>query len=463
MKLRTKLVLSAAAVIVAALAVTSVVIMSFVQRSTLNSVQKTAESDLSHFAAFFQIRNAEDPENKDLTVFDRTYGLYRFRQMEMHDEFTLRQDGEYLSNRFGVDPERITGYTGQYTEDEGTAIFWKNGDAHFVLASRGAHLNGILYSISLVRDVSDTFTRLRMLWLLCFGTAAAVAALAAVGMRALVVHALRPIDDLKNAAEELAAGEYRKRISVKGTGELVALADEFNRMAEAVEQRADELTERSERQQAFINDLSHELKTPITSILLNSETLLSRRVPESEQTRTLARIYEQGKWMERLSQKLMTLVLLQTEIDTAPHPLSELVEAAANLTEDSLRAQGIALLWEADDSAANMDFELMCSAVVNLVENARKASEAGTTVRLTAKNGVVSVRDEGRGIPASELSRITEPFYMVDRSRSKKKGGAGLGLALVKRIAEAHHASLSIESKVGEGTAVSIAFPMITN
>ena len=95
----------------------------------------------------------------------------------------------------------------------------------------------------------------------------------------------------------------------------------------------------------------------------------------------------------------------------------------------------------------------------NLIDNAGKASKYGSVIELRAYNNIVEVEDHGRGIPKEEIERITQPFYMVDRSRSKKTGGSGLGLALVERIVQAHSAKLTVSSTLGEGTTVRIIFP----
>lgn len=105
-----------------------------------------------------------------------------------------------------------------------------------------------------------------------------------------------------------------------------------------------------------------------------------------------------------------------------------------------------------------MDFDLMRSALVNLVENARRASSPGETIILSAHDYSIEVIDHGKGIPKEEIPRITEPFYMVDRSRSKLIGGSGLGMALVKKIAEAHGAKLVIESAENRGTTIRLIF-----
>ena len=105
-----------------------------------------------------------------------------------------------------------------------------------------------------------------------------------------------------------------------------------------------------------------------------------------------------------------------------------------------------------------MEFDLMRAALVNLVENARRASSPGETILLFAHDNSIEVIDHGKGIPKEEIPRITEPFYMVDRSRSKRSGGSGLGMALVKKIAEAHGAELVIESAENMGTTIRLVF-----
>ena len=101
----------------------------------------------------------------------------------------------------------------------------------------------------------------------------------------------------------------------------------------------------------------------------------------------------------------------------------------------------------------------MLSLLVNLADNAAKASAAGQTVTIRAYDRTVEVVDQGIGIPAEELPRVIEPFYMVDKSRSRKLGGSGLGLALANRIAKAHGARMVIESTPGSGTAIKVIFP----
>ena len=142
------------------------------------------------------------------------------------------------------------------------------------------------------------------------------------------------------------------------------------------------------------------------------------------------------------------------ELRTSSVP--ELLERVKESTADALTQRGVTLQMECHAERLDMDADLMQSVLVNLVDNAGKASQPGQTVSLTADAAGFTVRDHGCGIPREEIERITEPFYMVDRSRSKKQGGVGLGLALVKEIVRAHGGRLEIESAVDEGTTVRV-------
>ncbi len=275
----------------------------------------------------------------------------------------------------------------------------------------------------------------------------------------LVFRSLKPIRTLQESANLLSRGQYENRIAVEGRDELAALARDFNSMADAVEENVGALRETAARRQAFINGLSHEMKTPVTAIMLSAETLLNRRLSPEESNRALARIYNQSKWLESLSQKLMALVLVQGEIEMRPESVADLLGAVKETVSGVFEENGIELIVRCGGGDLCMDFDLMRAALANLADNARKASRSGQTVELCARGNIIEVTDHGRGIPREEIARVTEPFYMVDRSRSKKRGGAGLGLALVRQIAEAHGARLEIESVLDEGTTVRLAFP----
>lgn len=270
----------------------------------------------------------------------------------------------------------------------------------------------------------------------------------------LVRRSMGHLGKLQAAAARIAAGNYQERAAVQSRDEIGMLAADFNEMAAAVEHRIQELTEKAERQQLFIGGVTHEFKTPLTALLLNVETLQNTYMEEEERMESLSQMERQCKWLERLVQKLLKLMTLDQAVDLQSVSVPALFERVRESTAEVLRSREVKLNIQYTTQTLMLDPDLMHSALVNLVDNAAKASAPGQTVTLAAFGHTLEVADQGIGIPREEIDRVTEPFYMVDRSRSKKHGGVGLGLALVKEIVKAHGASLEMESVPGQGTTV---------
>ena len=311
-------------------------------------------------------------------------------------------------------------------------------------------------TVYIVQDITPVYEQIRALTLRFAAIGAVCIGLGLLLIALLVRRSLSPLQELQNAAAHIAAGSYAGRVTVPSADEVGALARDFNAMARAVEQRIAELTETAERQRLFIGGVTHEFKTPLTALLLNADSLQNTYLDEEERSAAIAQIEHQTRWLERLVQKLLKLITLEQAPELRTSSVPELLERVRESTADALAQRGVTLQTECCAERLDMDADLMQSVLVNLVDNAGKASQPGQTVSLTADALGFAVRDHGCGIPHEEIERITEPFYMVDRSRSKKQGGVGLGLALVKEIVRAHGGRLEIESTVGEGTTVRV-------
>ncbi|MEG1882399.1 MAG: HAMP domain-containing sensor histidine kinase [Clostridia bacterium] len=315
------------------------------------------------------------------------------------------------------------------------------------------------YAVYIVRDITYVYKTFQTMVIQFIVAAIFCILLGTVLIVFLVRAASRPLKILSTSAKSIADGEYEERADVHTNDEIGALADDFNRMAEAVQTHIRVLQERNALQEQFIGGLTHEFKTPMTSMMLHSETLLTMRLTAEQQEKSLQHIHTQCQWLERLTQKLMALVSLGENLHPMERSVSALFEHVQESTAETLEKRQTSLSVECKIDTLPMDVDLMQSLLINLVDNASKASQPGQTIELCAKGRTLSVTDHGHGIPADAISRVTEPFYMVDKSRSKKLGGSGLGLALVKRIADAHGAALTIDSILGEGTTICITFP----
>lgn len=459
MKLRTKLTVFSIHLLTAAITLCCAIIVSFAYQGEVESITSLGLSDYEDLYREFIWRSVESIP--DEPIVRRSYIINKFRSSADSSEFVLQKGGEFLVNNTGFDVKSIISIGNMAKVSENGSVQYKltkiNGTDYFI-ASSPTCIAQEDYYLSLMRNVTPQINNVRSLAAKCVLVGAAVTIIAAYAMYLIVYRSLLPIKRLQEGANQLSSGKYEERIPVHGHNELSELAADFNSMAEAIENSMQELNERAERQQAFINDLSHELKTPVTSILLSSETLLSRSMPPDAVQNALVRIYDQCKWLEQLSGKLMTLVLLQGDISLREESVAELLDAVKESTVAKLEKQNMKLCLDCEMDALLMDFDLMRSALVNLVENARKASSDGQAICISARDNIIEVRDFGTGIPAKELPRITDPFYMVDKSRSKKQGSAGLGLTIAQRIASAHDATLTAESVPGKFTAIRIIF-----
>ena len=213
------------------------------------------------------------------------------------------------------------------------------------------------------------------------------------------------------------------------------------------------------QQRQFVADASHELKTPLTSLLLNVNTLQTVYLPEEKQAALLDSMDSQLHWLETMVKKLLTLLSLQKNAKLAETSVPALLEQVRLLTGEVCAKYGVALKIQYRVETLFLDKDLLCSAQVNLVENGAKASKPGDCIEILADSTGFTVTDHGRGIPEKDLARVTDPFYMGDPSRSKQSGGFGLGLALVKEIAAAHGGTLELTSRPGQGTAAKIRLP----
>ena len=318
------------------------------------------------------------------------------------------------------------------------------------------------YAVYVVEDISTTYNSIVSLaW--TFAAVSLAGILLGAGCIALIMHrSTRPLTSLAKTARQIAGGDYSMRADVYTQDELGALAGDFNLMAEAVETRIAELMETAERQRLFIGGVTHEFKTPLTALLLHSRMLRRANMTDEEKDASLEHIESQCEWLERLVQTLLKLITLEREIERRPCEVDALFDTVRQNTQKSLADRGVTLITHSGGGTLNCNADLIQSLLINLVDNAAKAYDADAAdkrVLLTFSNNTIQVKDFGRGIPKEAMERIFEPFYMVDKSRSKKAGGSGLGLALVKQIADAHGARLEVESTLGSGTAVRVVFP----
>ncbi|TFH88532.1 HAMP domain-containing histidine kinase [Billgrantia azerbaijanica] len=300
--------------------------------------------------------------------------------------------------------------------------------------------------------------------------AAGLMALLVSGIFGLVWFALltRQFSRLTVAVQRFADGHYGQRIVAPRDDELGRLARAFNDMAGTIEAQLRALQETDRQRRELIANLSHDFRTPLTSLRGYAEQLLAQgSLLDGERHRTLTAILDNVDRLTRLAEQLSTLARLDADdrpLRREPFSLAELAHDIVGKFQHQARQAGVTLEADCDPALpwVDADLGLIDRLLSNLLDNALNATAPGGRVRLEAEalaDGVrLAVVDDGAGIAAEELPLVTQRFYRT-RAGLARGEGSGLGLSIVHEICERHGTRLAIDSRVGEGTRVSLVLP----
>lgn len=276
----------------------------------------------------------------------------------------------------------------------------------------------------------------------------------------------KPLEKLSSLAQHISHDDYSARLHIHSGDEIEALANDFNNMADTIEDNISELHFSMEKQEQFMGSFAHELKTPMTSIIGYADLLRSQNMSEDETNEAANYIFSEGKRLESLSLKLLDLLVVKNqETILTPTDPALAVRNVINVMKPELAKEHITLKSSCRKGCCMMDIDLFQSLIINIIDNARKAIDDNGLIHVAGTvrddNYVIIIKDNGRGMPPEEITRISEAFYRIDKSRSRAQGGAGLGLAICSKIAEIHQAKIKYKSAVGRGTVVTITLPNI--
>lgn len=273
----------------------------------------------------------------------------------------------------------------------------------------------------------------------------------------------KPMEKLNQVSASFGRGDYSARVDIHSSDEIGELAETYNTMANAVSEHVDELNDMIKRRDQFVADFTHELKTPMTSIIGYSDMLRSKDLSREDQIMSASYIFNEGKRLERMSLKLFDFIYLRNhEIESKPFMAKALADRVCESVAPSLSKKNIRLITDFENVRLDGDIELLTSAFINIIDNARKASAENSKIIFSGRTKAdvysISVQDFGIGISKENLNKICDEFFMADKSRSRQEGGAGLGLSLALTIFDSHNAKLSIDSELGKGTTMTIVF-----
>ncbi len=296
-----------------------------------------------------------------------------------------------------------------------------------------------------------------------------IAVFAGVALFILSRHFAKPITELAGLADKISDGNYENRIpetkQSKSSEEIEALTNSFNKMAQAVSDNINGLREEIEKRDIFVADFTHELKTPMTSIIGYADMLRSYSLPPAETREISDTIYREGKRLQQLSMRLLDIIILKNqEIKLSNIRTDAFFEGFKKSVYFVSQKFSVDIITEYQSAVIMGENELLLSLLYNLTENACKASSKSQTVyvrgEICGDKYIISVLDSGTGIKKESLNKITEPFFTEDKSRSRAFGGAGLGLALCRQIAYLHDTELVFDSTLGKGTTVSFSLTL---
>lgn len=278
---------------------------------------------------------------------------------------------------------------------------------------------------------------------------------------------MKPIDDLSKAVNETRNGEESipSHVLVKGNDDIAKLGTSFNEMADIIADNMSQIQEEARRKQQFIDNFAHELKSPLTSIYGFAEYVGKAKISDTEKEECMSFIMEESNRMLQLSYTLLDMAKLREQnLQMGMIETEKLCEKVQYQLQEKIRGKQIhfSSILSVEEIYGN---ELLLQSLTgNLIGNAINACDKNGSIQMKIDKMQniyrIIIHDDGCGMTEKEMKHIVEPFYRVDKARSRENGGTGLGLSLCRQIVLAHHGELFFESKPGEGTTTIVTIPL---
>ena len=272
----------------------------------------------------------------------------------------------------------------------------------------------------------------------------------------------RPIRNITKAAERYARGDFSKQITINSNDEIGYLANTINYMATTLSTLEDE-------QRKFISNVSHDFRSPLTSIKGYIEAMLDGTIPVEMQEKYLNIILFETERLNKLTQNILDLNKFGhngISLDISDFDINQLIRNTTMTFEGVCNTKGLSfdLYLTGQDLFVKADMSKIQQVLYNLIDNATKFSHNNTaiTIETNIRNEkvLISVKDKGIGIPSDSIKKVWERFYKTDQSRGRDKKGSGLGLAIVKEIVQAHNENINVISTEGVGTEFIFTLPL---
>ncbi|HCQ89188.1 MAG TPA: hypothetical protein DIU45_04860 [Clostridium sp.] len=342
-------------------------------------------------------------------------------------------------------------------------LITKNGDKTYLIINNKIILNGSGIYFTYIDDISFLKQdRLNNIYFI-FTINILLAIIIIIIIYSIAKEITKPIEILINNIKEIINGNYTEKLNYSSNVyEFKVISEQFNLMNDEIENKLRLLKEQNQSKQRFIDNLTHEIRTPLTSIIGYSSLMVNKKVTDLDLMRdSFVNINREGKRILSLTSKLVKLITLdKTVLHKENIDLYDTLKEVKSTFEPKLKEKDIALEVKGCSYHINVDKELFMVLITNLIDNSIKAlnDRAEKIIILEIMENSLKIEDTGVGIEEKELKKILEPFYMIDKSRQSSINGFGLGLSICKQILEIHHMNWSIESTFGKGTKIIILF-----
>ncbi len=346
-------------------------------------------------------------------------------------------------------------------------IYKKDGKQFFLIGSKIKISDNIITVINRF-DMTDTFVERKRQTNTFLVIDIAIICISFIMVWILSFFLTKNIKKLSETSTLIANGKYHIRTDIKSNDEIGELSRNFDIMADSVQEHIEKLQKDVEAREQFVSDFSHELKTPMTSMMGYSKMLLGDSLTNEERLKAEEYIYRECKRLKRLSKTLLKMLGISEENIEYKWIYTELIaETIEKICSENIKFSQLTI--EMEEGQILADADLLITLIRNLIENGDKACKGvkNGRVKLTGERicGNVQdgyriiVTDNGCGIEEEEIEKVTQAFYMIDKARARSTGGSGMGLNICQKICNISGIEMSIRSKIGQGTQIQLDIP----
>ena len=463
------------------------IVMHFSYKEELRSAKMKALGEV-HFIASsiskdIEGRNILDKMSSD--SLNKIFDSYLTYYSEQGIMLAFYREDEEIDSTFPDDIAQVSGMKINANERQ-VAIMQIGRMKNIVIATK-LEGNSEDYTLFYGYGLGSLEASRRELVMMAISVDAIMSIIIAIVLWIVLNYLTAPLKKLATLTEKMSKGDYSEKIRIVGNDEFAMLGNKFNGLSEKIQEQIEELKAENEKKQLLIDNMAHEFRTPLTSISGYAEYMKVAPLSEDDRVEALDYIMSESKRLEKLSKIVLQMAdLRETEQQMEVINVNLLKGRIENLFSKQKLYENVALTIETSIEQMWGNEVLIESLLINLIENSMRACQQDGKVqvifeKIISEEGIkeselayedekestelakewtkISIKDNGLGMSKESLMKIAEPFYRIDKARSRKSGGVGLGVSLCYQIVKAHKGFLKYLSEEGSGTLVQIYLP----